>query len=136
MQIELHIVGDTELDAKMARVLTALVGDAPAKPESPAPAKPEVEKKPEAANPEPEAKPKAVQEAPAEPSPASEPEKAPAEKPEPEADFGQLAKAASNALNAGKREGFAALLETHGVKKLSEIAEEDYPTVLAEIEAL
>lgn len=130
MQIELHIVGDTELDAKMARVLTALVGDAPAKPESPVPAKPVTEKKP-AANPETEAKPKAVKEA-----PASEPEKAPAEKPEPEADFGQLAKAASNALNAGKREGFAALLEAHGVKKLSEIAEEDYPTVLAEIEAL
>lgn len=136
MQIELHIAGNTENDAGLAEVLRALVRG-PAKTESPtpAPAKPEAEKK-LAANPETEAKPKAVKEAPAEPSPASEPEKAPAEKPKPEVDFGVVSKAARKALNAGKREGFAKILEARGIQRLSDIPEEDCPAVLAEIEAL
>lgn len=60
----------------------------------------------------------------------------PKQEPRAAVDFATVAKAASEAINSGKREGFANLLKGHGAQTLAEIPKEDYPAVLAEIGAL
>lgn len=60
----------------------------------------------------------------------------PKQEPRAEVSFATVAKAASEAINSGKREGFASLLKSHGVQTLAEIPQEEYQTMLDEIGAL
>lgn len=136
MNINLSITDAFVEDAALLAVLEALAGTrAPEHVENAKAAEPKRPKgKPATANPEFEA---AVSTMIAE-SPIAQ-EKPAKEAPAPEkkaVTFAVVAKAASAALNAGKRDGFAAILEARGAKALKDVPEGDYPAVLAEIEAL
>lgn len=57
--------------------------------------------------------------------------------PEPPAvEFETVRKAASEAINRGKRAELAALLKSRGVSKLAQLDEVEYPALLPKIEAL
>lgn len=61
---------------------------------------------------------------------------APAPKAAAEVAFKDLAKAASDAMNRGQRDGFSALLNAHGAKTLAKVDAVEWPALLEEIEAL
>lgn len=136
MNINLSISGVLGEDAALLAVLEALAGNrAPRPAEDAKAAEPKRPKgKPATVNAEFE---EAVDAMVAETPAAQEKQAKEPTAPEKEAvTFAVVAKAASAALNAGKRDGLAAILEARGAKALKEVPEGDYPAVLAEIEAL
>lgn len=120
MKVEIYIEGVLEEDAALQAVLAALAGAKATG--AAATGEPGPRGKRPAARPAPKTEP--------EPETKTEPE------PVPGVTFETLRKAASDALNRGKREEFAALLAGRGAAKLTEVPEDDRAALLAEIEAL
>lgn len=136
MNINLNITDAFVEDAVLLAVLEALAGNRAAKPVEPRkeaePGRPKG--KPATVDPEFEA---AASTMVAENPTAQEKPAKEAAAPEKEAiSFAVVAKAARKAIDAKKRDEVMAVLEARGTKVLRDIPEEDYPAVLAEIEAL